>query len=237
MRKFTWEALVEHLPATASASSRHARRPAASTPSSSRAISSCWKPPTTTNSSWRLFRSSSWRHHPTGRLRFRPTRPSATCSASSARSPYSPVQRGGFYDCDITACDPQLGRVSATPQLSIEPSLSINDIEIFRTVISPNTLLRARTDFAFSPQDVRERAVFRTARRRTASAATCASGGVRSRQRALRRLQSHDPLIPSAPGYPASKNRAFAVPTTGSLGRSQHAHPVLRHRVCPAGSR
>ena len=40
------------------------------------------------------------------------------------------VQRGGFYDGDITAVTLSSARISVTPQLSIEPSLSINDIDL-----------------------------------------------------------------------------------------------------------
>ena len=40
------------------------------------------------------------------------------------------MQRGGFYDGDITAVTVSSARVSVTPQLSIEPSLSINDVDL-----------------------------------------------------------------------------------------------------------
>ena len=60
-------------------------------------------------------------------------------------------QRGGFYDGDITALTVSSARVSVTPQLSIEPSLSINDVHLpYGDFV--NTLVRARTDYAFSPR-------------------------------------------------------------------------------------
>ena len=61
------------------------------------------------------------------------------------------LQRGGFYDGDITALTVSGARVSVTPQLSIEPSLTINDVHLPYGDFT-NTLLRARTDFAFSPR-------------------------------------------------------------------------------------
>ncbi len=61
------------------------------------------------------------------------------------------LQRGGFYDGDITALTVSGARVSLTPQLSIEPSLTINDVHLPYGDFT-NTLLRARTDFAFSPR-------------------------------------------------------------------------------------
>jgi hypothetical protein len=61
------------------------------------------------------------------------------------------LQRGTFYDGDITALTLSSARISVTPQLSIEPSLSINNVDLPYGDFT-NTLLRARTDFAFSPR-------------------------------------------------------------------------------------
>ena len=61
------------------------------------------------------------------------------------------LQRGSFYDGDITALTLSGARVSVTPQLSIEPGLTINDVALPHGDFT-NTLLRARTDFAFSPR-------------------------------------------------------------------------------------
>ena len=61
------------------------------------------------------------------------------------------AQYGHFYDGTITTVGYSGGRVSVTNQLSVEPSLSINRVELpygdFTT-----RLVRARTDYAFSPQ-------------------------------------------------------------------------------------
>ena len=61
------------------------------------------------------------------------------------------LQKGQFYDGHITALTLSGARVSVMTRLSVEPSVSINDVTLpagdFTT-----TVLRGRSDYAFSPQ-------------------------------------------------------------------------------------
>jgi hypothetical protein len=61
------------------------------------------------------------------------------------------VQRGSFYDGSITVLAYRNARLSLTPRLSVEPSVSINRIDLpaggFTTQV-----LRARTTYGFSPR-------------------------------------------------------------------------------------
>jgi hypothetical protein len=61
------------------------------------------------------------------------------------------LQRGSFYDGTITAVGYSAARVSVTQQLSVEPSLSINRVELPYGRFT-NQVLRARSDYAFSPR-------------------------------------------------------------------------------------
>jgi hypothetical protein len=60
------------------------------------------------------------------------------------------LQKGQFYDGNITALTLSGARVSVFTRLSVEPSVSVNDVSLpagdFTT-----TVLRARSDYAFSP--------------------------------------------------------------------------------------
>ncbi len=121
------------------------------------------------------------------------------------------VQRGGFYDGDITAVTVSSARISVTPQLSIEPSLSINDIDLPYGDFT-NTLLRARTDFAFSPR------MFASGLFQYNSTENSVSSNLRFRweyhpgsELFVVYTDDRDTL---APGYPALKNRAFVVKIT-----------------------
>ena len=61
------------------------------------------------------------------------------------------VQRGEYYDGTITAFGYTSARVSLLKQWSVEPSIQINDVD--RTLGGFTTvLLRARSDYAFSPR-------------------------------------------------------------------------------------
>jgi len=60
------------------------------------------------------------------------------------------VQYGEFYDGTITAVTWSGSRVSLTDQLSVEPSLSINQVDLPAGEFSTE-VYRARTDYAFSP--------------------------------------------------------------------------------------
>jgi hypothetical protein len=61
------------------------------------------------------------------------------------------MQRGNFYDGTITALGYSGGRVSILKQLSIEPSFSINRVELPHGDFTQK-VIRARTDYAFSPR-------------------------------------------------------------------------------------
>jgi hypothetical protein len=59
------------------------------------------------------------------------------------------LQKGHFYDGDITAVGYSGGRVSVLKQWSVEPSLSVNHVELPAGTFT-TTVLRARTDYGFS---------------------------------------------------------------------------------------
>ena len=61
------------------------------------------------------------------------------------------AQHGGFYDGTLTAIGYSNARVSVTEQLSVEPAISINFIDLPSGSFT-NQVLRARTDYAFSPR-------------------------------------------------------------------------------------
>ena len=61
------------------------------------------------------------------------------------------LQRGGFYDGTITAVGYTQGRISVTPRLSLEPSVSVNRVELPAGDFTA-TLLRSRVDYGFSPR-------------------------------------------------------------------------------------
>ena len=61
------------------------------------------------------------------------------------------LQRGNFYDGTLTAFGFTSARVSVIPQLSLEPSVSINKIDLPSGSFTTK-LLRTRADFAFSPR-------------------------------------------------------------------------------------
>ena len=61
------------------------------------------------------------------------------------------LQKGEFYDGDITAIGLSGGRVSVLKQWSVEPSLSLNRVTLPVGMFT-TTVLRARTDYGFSPR-------------------------------------------------------------------------------------
>jgi hypothetical protein len=61
------------------------------------------------------------------------------------------VQQGQFYDGTITAIGYTSGRVSVLKQLSVEPTITINRVRLPAGDFSTR-LIRARTDYAFSPR-------------------------------------------------------------------------------------
>jgi hypothetical protein len=60
-------------------------------------------------------------------------------------------QAGHYYDGDIRAVTVSGARVSITPQLSVEPGISVNHIDVPGGAFTTQ-VLRARTDFAFTPR-------------------------------------------------------------------------------------
>jgi hypothetical protein len=60
-------------------------------------------------------------------------------------------QTGQFYDGTITAVGYTVARISVLKQLSIEPTISLNRVELPAGSFTSN-LFRARTDYAFSPR-------------------------------------------------------------------------------------
>jgi hypothetical protein len=67
------------------------------------------------------------------------------------------LQRGRFYNGDLAAVGYSGGRVAIPKQWSVEPSLSINHVEL-PAGTSTTTVIRTRTDYGFSPPDVCQRA-------------------------------------------------------------------------------
>src|SRR5262245_18335140 len=61
------------------------------------------------------------------------------------------TQYGQFYDGAIAALSYTTARVSVTKPLSLDPTIAINHIELPRGTFT-TSLLRARTDYAFSPR-------------------------------------------------------------------------------------
>jgi hypothetical protein len=61
------------------------------------------------------------------------------------------LQHGGFYDGTLTAIGYSSARVSVTEQLSVEPAISVNFIDLPYASFTTQ-VLRARTDYAFSPR-------------------------------------------------------------------------------------
>jgi hypothetical protein len=61
------------------------------------------------------------------------------------------LQMGHFYDGDITAVTFSRGRVSVLKQWSVEPTVSINHVELPVGTFT-TTVLRARSDYGFSPR-------------------------------------------------------------------------------------
>ena len=61
------------------------------------------------------------------------------------------LQRGHFYNGDLTAVGYSGGRVALLKQWSVEPSLSINHVELPAGTFT-TTVIRTRTDYGFSPR-------------------------------------------------------------------------------------
>jgi hypothetical protein len=118
------------------------------------------------------------------------------------------VQRGSFYDGTITAYGYSGGRVSILKQLSVEPSLSVNRVELVHGDFT-STVLRARTDYAFSPR------MFASGLLQYASSDHTFSSNLRFRWEYLPGSELFvvytDERDTRLSGYPELRNRAFVV--------------------------
>ena len=95
---------------------------------------------------------------PAGRLQLPATRTvSYTLGQQRRFTGTVAVQAGEFYDGTITALDLSSARYSILKQFSVEPSISLNRIELPYGEFTTR-LFRARTDYAFSPRMFAERA-------------------------------------------------------------------------------
>ncbi len=118
------------------------------------------------------------------------------------------AQHGTFYDGTLTAFGYSGARVSVTTRLSVEPSVSINRVGLDEGNFT-NTVLRARSDYGFSPL------MFASALVQYSSSDHTVSSNLRFRweyspgsELFVVYTDEHDTL---ASGAPALKNRAFVV--------------------------
>jgi hypothetical protein len=118
------------------------------------------------------------------------------------------LQRGQFYDGTITAVGYSGARVSVTPQLSVEPNISINRIALPYGTFT-DQVLRARTDFAFSPRMFASGLVQYASRDRVFSSNLRFRWEYRPGSEFFVVYTDERDTIPR--GFPALKNRAFVV--------------------------
>ena len=118
------------------------------------------------------------------------------------------LQRGRFYNGDLTAVGYSGGRVAILKQWSVEPSLSINHVELPAGTFT-TTVIRTRTDYGFSPR------MFASALIQYSSTDDLVSSNFRFRweyhpgsEFFVVYTDERDTL---AHGYPDLKNRAFVV--------------------------
>ena len=117
-------------------------------------------------------------------------------------------QRGSFYDGTITGVSYSAARMSILKQWSVEPSVTVNDVTLpvgdFTT-----TLIRARSDYGFSPR------MFASALVQYSSADTLFSSNLRFRWEYLPGSELFvvytDERDTMRPGFPGLRNRAFVV--------------------------
>jgi hypothetical protein len=118
------------------------------------------------------------------------------------------IQAGQFYDGRITAVTFSSARASITKQLSVEPTVSVNRVTMpagdFTT-----SVLRARTDYAFTPR------MFASALIQYSSNDRAFSSNLRFRWEYRPGSEVFmvysDERDTQAPGFPGLKNRAFVV--------------------------
>lgn len=118
------------------------------------------------------------------------------------------LQRGTFYDGQINAVSFTGARVSVLKQWSVEPSLQVNDVH--RSLGSfTTTLLRARSDYAFTPR------MFASALLQYSSNDRVFSTNLRFRWEYLPGSELFvvytDERDTTRPGYPDLRNRAFVA--------------------------
>jgi uncharacterized protein DUF5916 len=118
------------------------------------------------------------------------------------------LERGGFYDGTITALSYTGARVAVTKRLSVEPTISINRVELPAGDFTTE-LLRARTDYGFTPL------MFASALLQYSSADSSFSSNLRFRweyhpgsELFVVYTDERDTI---AQGFPGLKNRAFVI--------------------------
>jgi hypothetical protein len=118
------------------------------------------------------------------------------------------LERGEFYNGTITTVGYTAGRIAILKQWSLEPSISVNDVQLPAGGFTTN-LLRARSDYGFSPR------MFASALLQFNSSDEVFSSNLRFRweyrpgsELFVVYTDERDTL---QPGFPGLKNRAFVV--------------------------
>lgn len=118
------------------------------------------------------------------------------------------VQRGAFYNGTLSAVSFSAARVSLLKQWSVEPSVVVNDVTLPSGDFT-STLIRARSDYGFSPR------MFASALVQYSSADTLFSSNLRFRWEYLPGSELFvvftDERDTTRPGFPGLRNRAFVV--------------------------
>jgi hypothetical protein len=118
------------------------------------------------------------------------------------------LQRGQFYDGTMTAYSFTSGRYAILKQWSVEPSVQINDVKLPAGNFTTR-LLRARTDYGFSPR------MFASGLVQYSSTGNLFSSNFRFRWEYRPGSELFivytDERDTTTPGYPDLKNRAFVV--------------------------
>jgi len=121
------------------------------------------------------------------------------------------LQAGGFYDGTITGLTYSTGRVAILKQWSLEPSFTVNRIELSSGPFT-SQVYRARTDYGFSPRR------FISALVQYSSADRVFSSNLRYRWEYSPGSELFvvytDERDTTAAGYPALRNRAFVIKAT-----------------------
>ena len=117
-------------------------------------------------------------------------------------------QQGQFYDGHLTAFGYSGARISVTTRFSVEPNVSINRVDLPEGRFT-TTVLRARSDYGFSPL------MFVSGLLQYSSSDHTVSSNLRFRweytpgsELFVVYTDEHDTLVP---GAPVLRNRAFVV--------------------------